>query len=161
MNSFTLNDAMNRQSHFIATPSPLFTSRRDFLRRTGSGMGLLALVSSLDQAGLLSAAESVANKLGINPLAPHPGHFPTKAKSIIWLFMNGGQSQVDTWDYKPELTKRDGQELKGFDKTTGFFVDQVGPLMKSPFAWERHGQSGTWVPEIFPKIAEHVDDVAF
>jgi hypothetical protein len=75
--------------------------------------------------------------------------------------MNGGPSQVDTWDYKPELHKRDGIELKGFDNKTGFFTDQVGPLMKSPFAWKRHGRSGTWVPEIFPRMAEHVDDMAF
>src|SRR5262249_5793208 len=65
------------------------------------------------------------------------------------------------WDYKPELEKHDGQELKGFDKNTGFFTDQVGPLMKSPFQWKRHGASGTWVPEIFPNIAKHVDDLAF
>ena len=74
-----------------------------------------------------------------------------KAKSVIWLFMNGGPSQVDTWDYKPELAKRDGKELTGFDKNTGFFTDQVGPLMKSPFKFAQHGQSGTWVSEIFPE----------
>ena len=86
-----------------------------------------------------------------NPLAPHAGNFPAKAKSVIWLFMNGGPSQVDTWDYKPELAKRDGKELAGFDKNTGFFTDQVGPLMKSPFKFQQHGQSGTWVSEIFPE----------
>ena len=75
--------------------------------------------------------------------------------------MNGGPSQVDTWDYKPELAKRDGKELKGFDKNTGFFTDQVGPLMKSPFQLKQHGQSGTWVSEIFPNLAKHVDDMAF
>src|SRR5436309_16045426 len=114
---------MNFQPHFIATPSPMFISRRDFLRRTGSGFGLLALVSLLDQQGLLSAAEPTANLLGVNPLAPRPGHFPAKAKSVIWLFMNGGQSQVDTWDYKPELARRDGQKLDGFDNKTGFFPE--------------------------------------
>ena len=62
--------------------------------------------------------------------------------------MNGGPRQVDTWDYKPELEKRDGQELKGFDKNTGFFADQVGPLMKSPFKFAQHGQCGAWVSEI-------------
>ena len=90
-----------------------------------------------------------------------PAHFPAKAKSVIWLFMNGGPSQVDTWDYKPELAKRDGQELPGFDKNTGFFTGQVGPLMKSPFKFAQHGQSGTWVSEIFPNLAKHVDDMAF
>ena len=157
---------MKSEPHLIATPSPRFTSRREFLRRTGSGCGLLALVSLLDQAGLLRAAESSAfvkssSGLGLNPLAPHPGHFPTKARSVIWLFMNGGQSQVDTWDYKPELDKRDGKTLEGFDNKTGFFPEQVGGLMKSPFQFAQHGQSGTWASEIFPKLAQHVDDMAF
>ena len=78
----------------------------------------------------------------MGPLAPREPHFAAKAKRVIWLFMNGGPSQVDTWDYKPELEKRDGQELEGFDKNTGFFTGQVGPLMKSPFKWAKHGQCG-------------------
>jgi hypothetical protein len=94
-------------------------------------------------------------------MSPRAGHFPPRAKSVIWLFMNGGPSHVDTWDYKPGLEKHDGQELSGFDKSTGFFQDQVGPLMKSPFQWRQHGKSGTWVPEIFPSIARHVDEMAF
>ncbi len=156
---------MNPHPHFVATPSPLFTSRRDFLRRTGSGMGLLALSSLLDQAGLLSAAESATRSpqsgIALNPLASRPAHFPAKAKSVIWLFMNGGQSQVDTWDYKPELAKRDGKAIEGFDNKTGFFPEQVGGLMKSPFQFAQHGQSGAWVSEIFPNLAKHVDDMAF
>ncbi|HEY2952990.1 MAG TPA: DUF1501 domain-containing protein [Verrucomicrobiae bacterium] len=157
---------MDFEPHLIATPSPLFSSRREFLRRTGSGCGLLALASLLDQAGLLRAADPSASArppsgIGLNPLAPHPGHFPTKARSIIWLFMNGGQSQVDTWDYKPELDKRDGKSLEGFDNKTGFFPEQVGGLMKSPFQFAQHGQSGTWASEIFPNLAQHVDDMAF
>jgi hypothetical protein len=140
--------------HLFAAPSPAFATRRDFLRRAGNGCGLLALSALLD-------AEARADDRNLHPLAPRPGHFPAKAKSVIWLFMNGGPSQVDTWDYKPELARRDGQELKGFDNKTGFFTDQVGPLMKSPFAWKQHGQSGTWVPEIFPGLARHVDDMAF
>jgi hypothetical protein len=145
----------------FATPSPLYPSRRAFLRRSGAGFGMLALTGLLDGQRLLvpeAAAETVP---AANPLLSHAGHFPGKAKAVIWLFINGGPSHVDTWDYKPELAKRDGQELKGFDKNTGFFTDQVGPLMKSPFKWQQHGQSGTWVPEIFPNIANHVDDIAF
>src|SRR3954449_1415122 len=113
-------------------PSKAYASRRDFLRRTGSGAGLLALASLLRDTGHLVAAP----------------HLPAKAKSVIWLFMNGGQSQVDTWDYKPALDKHDGQKLDGFDDKTGFFPNQVGPLMKSPFQFTRCGQSGTWVSEI-------------
>jgi hypothetical protein len=94
-------------------------------------------------------------------MALRPGHFPAAAKSVIWLFMNGGPSQVDTWDYKPELARRDGQELEGFDTNTGFFTGQVGPLMKSPFQFRQHGQTGTWVSEIFPNLSRHVDDMAF
>jgi hypothetical protein len=140
--------------------SPRIGTRRDFLRQSGGGMGLLALASLLDEQGLI-AAPAPAPAPGLNPLAPRPPHFPAKAKSVIWLFMNGGPSQVDTWDYKPELAKHDGQELKGFDKNTGFFTDQVGPLMKSPFSWGQYGQSGTRVSELFPNIARHVDDLAF
>jgi hypothetical protein len=142
---------------FFAPPNPAYPSRRAFLGRAGGGFGMLALAGLLERQGLLAkpAADTV------NPLAPRRPHFGGKAKSVIWLFMNGGQSQVDTWDYKPELEKRDGQELKGFDNATGFFVDQVGPLMKSPFKFERHGQCGAWVSEIFPNMARHVDKMAF
>jgi Protein of unknown function (DUF1501) len=97
----------------------------------------------------------------VNPLAPRPSHFPTRAKSVIWLFMNGGPSHVDTWDYKPELEKRDGKELEGFDRNTGFFTEQVGPVMRSPFRFAQHGQCGGWVSEIFPQMARHVDKMAF
>lgn len=121
---------------------------------------MLALNALMSQEGVL-AQKPVANGARLAPMAPRPGHFPVKAKSVIWLFMNGGPSQVDTWDYKPELEKHHGQELKGFDKDTGFFTDSVGPLMKSPFQFARHGQSGTWASEIFPNLAQHVDEMAF
>jgi hypothetical protein len=75
--------------------------------------------------------------------------------------MNGGPSQVDTWDYKPELEKRDGQALAGFDKNTGFFANAVGGLMKSPFKFGQYGRSGTWVSDLFPAMARHVDKMAF
>src|SRR5947207_12577259 len=86
----------------FGTPSPLYRSRRDFLRRTGSGAGLLALASLLRDTGHLVAAP----------------HFPAKGRSVIWLFMNGGQSQVDTYDYKPALEKHDGKPLPDFDAKT-------------------------------------------
>jgi hypothetical protein len=129
----------------FGTPHPLYPSRRDFLRRTGSGCGLLALASLLRDAGLLSAGQ----------------HFPAKARSVIWLFMNGGQSHVDTFDYKPALEQYDGKPFDKLDHKTGFFVNQVGGLMKSPFKFAQHGQSGSWVSEIFPHLAGAVDDLAF
>ncbi len=128
------------------------------LRRAGGGAGLLALAGLFQDNGLLlPSAQAAAN----NPLAPRASHFPTRAKSVIWLFMNGGPSQVDTWDYKPELARQDGKKLDGFDNRTGFFTESVGPLMKSPFDWAQHGQSGTWVSDLFPHLARHVDKMAF
>ncbi len=137
---------------------PSLINRREILRRAGGGAGLLALAGLFQDSGLLlPSAQAAAN----NPLAPRPSHFPGRAKSVIWLFMNGGPSQVDTWDYKPELAKQDGKELAGFDKKTGFFTEAVGPLMKSPFDWKQHGQSGTWVSDLFPHMARHADKMAF
>ena len=146
----------NLMQSTFAPPPPAFASRRAFLRQAGGGFGLLALAEMMQQAEVSSAADG-----STNPLLAKPGHFATKAKNVIWLFMNGGPSHVDTWDYKPELEKCDGQELAGFDKNTGFFADQVGPLMKSPFKFQQHGQSGTWVSELFPNMARHVDKMAF
>jgi Protein of unknown function (DUF1501) len=147
--------------HLFANPHRGFFSRRDFLRRTGSGAGMLALNSLLSESGLLGSTARASSAAAINPLAPKQPTFPAKAKSVIWLFMNGGQSQVDTWDYKPALEKYDGKDLPGFDKNTGFFTNDVGGLMKSPFTFQQYGQSGSWVSEIFPNIARHVDDMAF
>ena len=130
----------------IASALPL-PSRRNFLRNTGMGCGSLALASLLNQEGLLAAEVRGA-------------HFPAKVKSIIWLFMTGGPSQVDTFDYKPELQKRDGQTLAGADPKTGFFTTS-GKCLRSPFAWKQHGKSGSWVSELLPQTAKHVDDMAF
>jgi hypothetical protein len=139
----------------MTNPAPL--SRRQLLARCGGGIGSLALAALLDRQGLL-AADSPAP---LNPLAPRKSHFPAKAKAVIWIFVNGGHSQVDTWDYKPELAKYDGKPLPNIDKHTGFFVNQVGPLMKSPFEWKRHGESAKWVSSLFPHLAKHVDRMAF
>ncbi len=146
---------MNSIPHHILQP---LGDRRSFLARAG-GLGTLALGDLLRGADL--GGPGSGNTASIDPLAPHKGHFPGKATAVIWLFMNGGPSQVDTWDYKPVLQKKDGVKLENFDNDTGFFTDQVGPLMKSPFKWARHGKSGTWVPEIFPNLSRHVDDMAF
>ena len=142
---------MHDLPRWFASPEWAYRTRRDFLAKAGVGFGSVAL------AGLLSDTAQADS----NPLAAKPSHFPAKAKSVIWLFMNGGPSHVDTWDYKPELAKRDGKELPGFDPSTGFFTGQVGPLMKSPFAFKQHGKSGKWVSELFPHMAKHVDKMAF
>ncbi len=132
--------------------------RRELLSRAGSGAGLVSLAALLRDQGLLTSANAGE---AANPLAPKDGHFTGRAKRVIWLFINGGPSHVDTWDYKPELEKNDGKELDGFDRFTGFFANSVGPLMKSPFAFRQYGECGKWVSEIFPNLAQHVDKMAF
>ena len=113
---------------------PSTLSRRELFTRSGYGAGMLAL------AGLLAKDKLRAEPTPLSPLAPKPSHFPARAKAVIWIFINGGHSQVDTWDYKPELIRRDGQELPGFDRHTGFFINAVGPLMRSPFEFRPQGQ---------------------
>ena len=142
---------MTRQSSFD------FSSRRDFLRKAGLGAGSLALTSLLQQEGLLSAADATTGPRLMQTRAPD---FAPKAKAIIWLFMPGSPSQVDTFDYKPELKKRNGMKLEGADPKTGFFTTS-GKVLQSPFQFQQHGQSGAWVSEIFPHISKHVDDMAF
>ena len=122
-------------------------SRRDFIGIGGHGLGALAF-SSLCTPGIVEAASSIPR---ITP----------RAKSVIWLVMNGGQSHVDTWDYKPQLAKSNGKKLEGFDNEVGFFPEKVGAIMQSPFSFKQYGQCGKWVSDIFPNTARHVDDMAF
>src|SRR3982074_3369344 len=123
-------------------------SRREFLRRSGLGCGSPSSTWLLHQEGMRAQA------------AARPSHFGGKTRAVIWLFMTGGPSQVDTFDYKPELQKRDGQTLAGADPKTGFFTTS-GKCLRSPFAWKQYGRSGSWVSDVLPRMAEHVDDMAF
>ncbi|MBL4883281.1 MAG: DUF1501 domain-containing protein [Planctomycetaceae bacterium] len=134
-----------------------FRARRAFLKNAGLGCGTLALTSMLQEQGLLSTTDA-AEKSRL--MQPRQSHFAPKAKSIIWLFMPGSPSQVDTFDYKPELQKRDGMKLEGADPKTGFFTTS-GKALKSPFSFKQYGESGAWVSEIFPHMAQHVDEMAF
>ena len=155
---------MKTSSDITRSQTPL--SRRHLLAKAGCGFGLLGLASLLQDEGVLGTA--MAEGLGAratNPLAPQPPHFPATAKRVIWVFVNGGPSQVDTWDYRPELTKWDGKSIKEFapefSNTTGFFKDAVGNLMQSPFQFTPRGQCGKMVSSIFPHLGEHVDKMAF
>lgn len=139
------------QHHLIGPPA----TRRKFLERAGLGCGSLALTNLLLQEGIVSGQASESN-----PLAERRAHYTPRAKAVIWLFQTGSPSQVDTFDYKPELQKRDGQDLAGADPKTGFFTTS-GKCLKSPFQWSQQGQSGAWVSEIFPQMSKHVDDMAF
>ena len=133
-----------------------FHARRAFLRRAGLGCGSLALTGLLKDEGLLQSATTAH---AAAPRTRQP-HYAARARSVIWLFMPGSPSQVDTFDYKPQLQQCHGQTLQGADPKTGFFTTS-GKLLKSPFRFRQHGQSGAWVSEIFPHLAGHVDDMAF
>ena len=119
----------------FGSPSPSYASRRQFLRRSGAGFGLLALSSMLQEC---LANESAIGLGSGNSMLPKPPHFAAKAKSVIWLFMNGGQSQVDTYDYKPMLAKHSGQPLDKLDPKMAFFQKEVGTLLPSPFKFQQH-----------------------
>ncbi|HUY36813.1 MAG TPA: DUF1501 domain-containing protein [Pirellulales bacterium] len=142
---------------FFTSGELTLPSRRRFLQETGLGFGSLALASMLHAD---ASADPLPATPPRSPLAAKPPHLPPKVKSIIWLFMTGAPSQVDTWDYKPELQQRDGQELAGADPKTGFFTTS-GKCLKSPFEWKQHGESGTWVSDLFPHLSRHVDKMTF
>ncbi|MCY3776695.1 MAG: DUF1501 domain-containing protein [Candidatus Aminicenantes bacterium] len=129
-------------------------SRREMLRASSCGFGSLAL------AGLL-AEEAVAALPGdsANPLAQRAPHFTPRAKRIIFLFMHGGPSQVDTFDYKPLLQRDHGKPFP-FQRPR-VVSSETFNLLKSPWAFKQHGESGQWVSELFPNVAEFVDDLCF
>ena len=134
-------------------------TRRQMLTRCASGFGSVAL------AGLLankSFGALLKNAAPSNPLAPKPGHHVAKAKRAIFLYMDGGPSQVDTFDYKPDLIKHHGQDPKSvLGKVEPTQFDNNGTIMQSPWAFKQYGQSGAWVSDLFPHLATCVDDIAF
>ena len=134
--------------------------RRNALRQLGAGFGTLGLASVLAQSNTgtgVAHADMVSNL--DSPLAPRAPHFAPKAKHVIQLFMPGGPSQVDTFDYKPEIAKHAGQRPESVDRKS-LRNTKMG-LMPSPYAFRQHGQCGRWVSEIFPHVAELVDDLCF
>lgn len=130
-----------------------FLTRRAALQRCGMGVGALALSGLLQPGNALAAAGS---DTGLNPLAPRRPHFSAKAKRVIHLFMNGGPSQVDTFDPKPMLTKFDGKTLPGEHLKT---ERQTGTAMKSPWEFRNYGESGLPVSDLFPNVGKMADEL--
>jgi len=135
----------HRQSHCGRWLGPAQLSRRELLQRAGSGFGGVAL------AGLL-AGEALAGQADGSGL-----HFPAKAKRIIWLFMGGGPSHVDTFDPKPALRKHHRKEIP--IKLPSHLRDGSKKVLASPFEFRRRGQSGLPVSDLLPEMAEHADDL--
>lgn len=129
----------------------LFLTRREMLSRMGNGFATLGLLSVLGPQALAGGQ----GKSTSNPLAPRSPHFRGKAKRVIFLFMNGGPSQVDTFDPKPALDRYAGQVIPLNLPTER----KTGAALPSPFKFQRHGQSGLEISELFPNVAKHADDL--
>jgi hypothetical protein len=132
-------------------------SRREFLEQAGGGFGLLALFAMMEQDRLFGDVTGAAD-----PLAPKPPHFPAKAKSVIYLFMHGGPSHLDTFDPKPLLEKLDGQKLpESFRNLRLQFTNAAdAPLLASRRQFQKYGQCGMDVSDLFPNVARHADHLA-
>jgi hypothetical protein len=131
--------------------------RRQFLWEMGAGFAGLALTSLLDGDGFFGSRAKAAGLAAASPLLPKPPHLLTRAKSVIFLFMFGGPSQLDLFDYKPELQKRDGQTIDNeFRRNT----KTKAVLQASKRTFRQHGQSGLWCSDAFPHIAQHMDKLA-
>lgn len=132
-----------------------FLDRRQMLLEGGGGFALLALSQMLSRDSSARGAEGGLQS-GNFPVQ----HHPAKVKRIIQLFMTGGASPMDTYDYKPELERLHGQMLGPKEKPEGFTAP-AGAIMKSPFSFQQYGESGRWVSNVFPEQAKHVDEMAF
>src|SRR6056297_4161047 len=135
-------------------------TRREFLWQTGGGFGAAALASMLSQDGFFGTSTSAAEAEYQNPVAAKPPHFAPKAKSVIFLFMYGGPSHIDTFDHKPSMIGMDGKtvDVKTFGR--GGHKDG-GRIVEPRWEFSQHGESGKWVSSLFPRLAGHVDDIAF
>ena len=129
------------------------STRRGFLEQSSIGFGALAL------ADILQRTAHASSDAPPPPLAAKAPHFEPRAKRVIFLFMHGGPSQVDTFDFKPELQKRHGQPLP-YEKPRIFSAKTKG-LLASPFSFQRHGESGAWASELFPHVGSCADDICF
>jgi len=128
-------------------------SRRELLRSSGVGLGMLGLSGVMADSGELVAEKSYSSS---NPLAAKASHFPGRAKRVVHFFLNGGPSHIDTFDRKPILEKYAGQPLP-----ESFLTERkTGGAMPSPFKFQRYGQSGLEVSELFAQTAVHADDIA-
>jgi hypothetical protein len=139
-------------------------NRRHFLSLSGTGLGSIALTALLAEQGLLAAEKDrspIRPQLRPeNPLAPRSPHFVPKAKRVLVIFCSGACSHLDTWDYKTELIKHDGQPMPGNEKLITFQGEQ-GNLTKSPYEFKPRGQSGKYISELLPNLAGLADEMCF
>lgn len=153
---------MNKLTHPFGSSAHVerTQTRRDFLARAGGGFGALALAGMLAQDGLALSAFGAEPKRKVNPLAPRLGHFPGTAKSVIFCFMDGGPSHIDTFDPKPMVNEYEGKPLPAsFERPiTPMGVSDNG-LLASPRTWKRYGESGLPVSEWYEHVGQCADDL--
>lgn len=136
-------------------------TRRQFLWEVGAGFSGVAIAGMLDNGFYANQAFAADGKTAFkNPLAPKAPHFPAKAKAVIFLYMYGGPSHIDTFDYKPTMYGRDNQtiEVKTFGRGGR---RNIGRIVEPRWKFKQYGQCGKWVSDLFPNVAKHVDDIAF
>ena len=135
--------------------------RRRFLSNTATALGSIALTNLLGLDGLLAAPAPAQGPVidPAHPFAPRPSHFPPKAKNVVMIFCAGAVSQLETWDYKPELIEHDGKPLPGGPAVT--FQGPAGNLARPQYEFRPRGQTGKWVSEMIPHLAELTDEIAF
>src|SRR5436190_7312459 len=127
----------------------MLPTRREMLLRSANGFGAIALAAMLSEE---SRGDGTPGKTGLN--------HPAKAKSVIFLYMDGGPSQIDTFDYKPLLEKHNGRDPHEVMKVEPTQFDNVGKVLASPWKFKRYGQCGQWVSDLLPHTAKHVDELA-
>ncbi len=139
---------------YLSTAGLGLLDRRGFLGRLGGGLAAVALGDLLGADGLL-AADAAAD----DPQGPRPPHFEAKARRVVQIFCTGAVSHLDTWDYKPELIRRDGRAAPGGKIVT--FQGENGALARSPWAFRPRGASGKMLSDLLPNLAERADDLCF
>jgi hypothetical protein len=148
---------MKNQTYLHRRPN-----RRDFLATTAGGIGNIAVTSLLAQQSQAESTEAMPRIDPLDPLLPRDPHFPARAKNVIFLYMYGGPSQVDTFDYKPELFRLNGQPVPDSikqisDKVGGVFNSSKDKLMAGPWKFKQRGESGLWISDLLPHTAQHAD----
>ena len=148
---------MSHLSEHLSIPGRRLLDRRSFLSTTASALGSIAFTNLLGLDGLLAAPGTIIDPA--RPYAPRLPHFPARAKNVIVIFCAGAVSQLETWDFKPELIKRDGKPLVGGPAVT--FQGPAGDLARPQYEFRPRGQTGKMVSDMIPHLAELTDDIAF
>src|SRR6056297_2781942 len=151
---------MNRSSEMPSDPDPQPANRRGFLSDSATALSSIALLDLLAGDRLLASELTGTPSVDpARPFAPRPSHFPAKATKVVVIFCAGAVSQLETWDYKPELIKRDGKPLEGGPAVT--FQGPAGDLARPQYQFRQRGETGKWVSDMLPHLAELTDDIAF